>query len=118
YGAPISSGPMAVTAGSMKSESTALCLQGDLPLLSYRPLGAGLVVFTAFDATSQPLRAWSGEPAMWEEILRVGVSDLRATEVFKQSAEASVTNRYSRTSPLADALAGVQATEAPSFTFI
>src|SRR5205085_11858581 len=65
-------------------------------------------------------KAWAGQPNLWSELLRLGVGELRATNVMKGVMETVAGAWYGRSNgdTLSDALAGVQSTEAPSFTFI
>lgn len=41
----------------------------NVPLLVRRGLGAGTVDFVAVDSTVEPLRSWSGFPALWYELV-------------------------------------------------
>ena len=115
YEEPVKVTSVPVVSGSLRADASPVCTQGDIPLLSYRRLGNGVVIFTAFDLLNSEIRAWPGQPAMWEEIMQVAQTDLKATDLFKSATSTSWNSSYRG---LADALAGIQSTEAPSFTFI
>ncbi len=105
----------AVVNSTLRPGSTAVCSEEGQPLISYRRLGNGTVVFTSFDLTAPELRAWAGMPSLWQDMVHLSTSELEATEIVKQSSRGY---GYSGYRGLADALAGLQATEAPGFTFI
>lgn len=100
--------------GSLKSDAVALCRQGDLPLVSMRRLGNGTVFFTAFDVMAPEFRAWRGQPALWTEILRLSARELRVGQLIQA---ANLSPSYA-SRQIADAMAGVQSTQAPSHAFI
>ena len=115
YDEPLRMASTTVVVGSLNADSMATCTQGDIPLVSTKRIGTGTVVFTAFDLTSPEFRAWAGEPNLWQEILRLGTGEASARQVLRNAANR---NWYDRNQSLADALAGIQASEAPGFTFI
>lgn len=59
--------PPALTANAVTLRPGARALD-DAGLVSARDLGAGRVVFAAFDLAA--LRTWEGEPALWGEVVR------------------------------------------------
>ncbi len=120
YELPFKSKSSTVMSGVLKQDAIALCTQGSLPLVSYRRLGNGLVMYTAFDITSPEFKAWEGHPNLWHEVLKLGIGEIRATQVMSGVMESVNPWGYGRAGgdALADALAGRQSTEAPSFTFI
>ena len=115
YQVPVRVTSVPLVTGALRADSATLCAQGDVQLLSSRRLGNGVVIFCAFDLLHPEIRAWPGQPAMWEEIMQAAQGDLKAADIVKSATAASWNSGYRG---LADALAGLQATEAPSFTFI
>lgn len=112
YHAPLSlTGGMAVTQVSLKAHAHTLLAEADgKPLVVSMPYGCGAVVFTAFDALDPSLRAWSGAPGLWRDLLRCGNDRISARELLNSS---HMQGRGG--SMLADALAGVRALQAPPF---
>jgi hypothetical protein len=114
-----------IIVGSLKGDTVAFVRRGDTPIVSARRLGSGLVVFTAFDLLAPEFRSWPGQENLWRQIMQRGARETRLTEVVK-AANQPYTGRqwggggyYSGNNrALSDALAGIQSTEAPSFTFI
>jgi hypothetical protein len=115
-----------IVAGRVRSDSQALCVQGDTPLVVERRIGNGLVVFTAFDLLSPEFKAWPGQAGMWREIMLRNGAVASVTERVRLATEPSPYRGYgygygygaNSNRMLADALAGVQSTEAPSFRSI
>ncbi len=97
--------PVGVITGRLRPGSRALL--GDLVFA--RPYGTGTVVFTAFDYLDPTVRAWKSAPSLWRDLLRCNsnlISPRRTLAMNARYAENSV-------QPLADAMAGKQATNAP-----
>jgi hypothetical protein len=115
-----------IITGALKSDAMALCRENGAPVVSYRRLGTGVVVFTAFDALAPEFRAWPGQARMWQEIMHLGAGELRLGQVVRAANQSGPYGRwygnmgggYGYRNTIQDALAGVQATEAPSFTYI
>ncbi len=115
-----------VIAGTLKPNAAILCRQDNIPLLSIKHEGLGIVILSAFDITSPEIRAWPGQTAMWRDFLSLGQSHPRIIDSVRLSLSAiGRYNRYYRyrddyagANQLLDALAGVQSTQAPSFLFI
>ncbi|HLV80771.1 MAG TPA: hypothetical protein VKT32_10835 [Chthonomonadaceae bacterium] len=112
YGAPLPlPAPVALTDGTLLPGARAL-FDGQgrrLPLISARPYGSGVVVFTAFDYLAPEFRGWKGAPALWRDLLRCGNDAISPRDLAMTSAS-SATGARSR---LADALAGKQASSMP-----
>ncbi len=75
-GAPFE--PQAVTdaqvaAGVAAPDAQVWVRSGQVPLLAYRAVGAGRVDYLAADPSLEPLRSWSGLPALWRTILSAGM---------------------------------------------
>jgi hypothetical protein len=105
------------TTGTLKPDAGVLFGTDRLPLVVSRPYGAGVIVFTAFDYLAPEFRGWAGAPAFWRDLLRCGNN-----AVSPRSALASLANDDRRfyyggnaSTPLADALAGQQAGNTPSW---
>jgi hypothetical protein len=117
YGYALPTGDNTVVTGPLRTEAASLCVQGQLALVAAEPVGLGQVAFTAFDLMSPAARAWRGQEGLWQELLRTSRSEMRVGELLRAAYDSpgyySTENRT-----LMDALAGLQATDAPSFVFI
>jgi hypothetical protein len=103
----------ALTNGTLKPGAITLfgTVGASAPLISARPYGCGMVVFTAFDFTAPEFRGWKGAPALWRDLLRCGNETISPRDIL---AHHSLSGPGENTQ-LADALAGKQATNAPDF---
>lgn len=105
-------GPIALTEGLLRSGAYSLFPVPAVgtPLISARNYGAGTIVFTAFDCHAPEFRGWKSAPSLWRDLLRTG-NDLYSPRRLLASRDASPTNNVVG---LFDALAGKQATDAPT----
>jgi len=67
-GAPVASGPYAVTEAALR-DGESLIEQDNLILLARRTCGAGRVDFLAFDAGLNPFVRWDDNARLWESIV-------------------------------------------------
>ena len=104
--------PTALTEGTLKPGAYGLLggRTGATPLISARPYGAGRVVFTSFDFVDPTFRGWKGAPALWRDLLRTGNEEVQARDLLAENSDASPGSGQR----MADALAGKQASSAPS----
>jgi hypothetical protein len=58
-----------VSTGTPRADGHAIVRSGDTILASFRPLGAGRVVYLGVDLATESFRTWDGSPAMWGRIL-------------------------------------------------
>ncbi|MCW3094726.1 MAG: hypothetical protein JWL77_344, partial [Chthonomonadaceae bacterium] len=94
-----------VLTGTPKPGTQALL--GDL--VYRRPYGNGTVLLTTFDYLDPTVRSWKAAPSFWRDLLRSNptlVSQRRTLASNSRGTEVT-------TQPLADAMAGKQATNAP-----
>jgi hypothetical protein len=105
-------GPSLVTQGTLKPDARALLEAGpgQLPFVSARPYGNGTVVYTTFDYLAPEFRAWNAAPQFWRDLLRSGNSALSPRTLL-----ANMDDYGSGITTLADALAGRQAANTPSW---
>ncbi len=59
-----------ITVGELTEESSLVVGTAKLPLISIRPYGFGVVIFTAFNFWDKPFREWKGLPAFWQSSVR------------------------------------------------
>jgi len=116
YGAPPVRGPVPVATGPLRAQAGAFIRQNGVILAAQQRLGVGWVTFTAFDLAAPELQAWAGQTALWRDLAARGVRELRAADIV--AAAAGSASWRGMGGGLADALAGVQAGDAPSFTAI
>lgn len=108
-------GPAVVTQAAPLARARVKLAQGDLPLIVERPLGAGLVVFLAFDAALPPLRGWAGQGALWNDLLVGGGGDRPLLSALNTGSS------YGPPSPsqtIAAALLGVPGMRTPPFWWL
>lgn len=113
--------PVALTSGTLKPEARVLFggRSGTLPLITARPYGNGIVVFTTFDYLAPEFRGWKAAPALWRDLLRANNTTVSPRNLME-------TRALTNASPygtgggnqLTDALAGKQATSAPAFSTV
>ncbi len=97
--------PIGLVTGTLKPGTQALL--GDL--IYSRPYGNGTVVLTTFDYLDPNVRSWKAAPSLWRDLLRCNptrISPRRTLAINAQDAQTGM-------QPLADAMAGKQATNAP-----
>jgi hypothetical protein len=97
--------PIGLVTGTAKPGTEALL--GDL--IYRRPYGNGVVLLTAFDYLDSTVRSWKAAPSLWRDLLRCNPNWISPRRTLATNA------RYSDSGmqPLADAMAGKQATNAP-----
>lgn len=69
FGTPLPANPAVVAAAQPLPDAEVWVSQGDVPLVVSHPYGSGRVIFTAFDYDQAPVRGWTGQMALWKEIL-------------------------------------------------
>jgi len=70
YATPLPDSPM-VLARARLTRGRVLIGTDEMPLLAHRPFGKGRVVFLAVDYAMPPLPGWSGQAALWKDILQI-----------------------------------------------
>ncbi len=90
-GRPLPGGDVSLLSGSPAPGSAALARQDGHILLAARQLGAGTVLYAAFNPLEKPLRGWEGQPQLWNELIRrasatVGASALRSAALQRQAS--------------------------------
>lgn len=60
---------LTVSAGTLDPNARALVQAGDVPLLATRQVGAGKVLYVAYDLSAEPLASWQGNKDMWNRLL-------------------------------------------------
>lgn len=107
--------PIALTGSTLRPDATLLFGEDKkAPLVSSRPYGAGVVVFTAFDYLAPELRGWKGASALWRDLLRSGNLSVSPRDLLESHGHFTQGDNLI----LADALAGRQATSAPAFSTV
>jgi hypothetical protein len=71
--APVEQQPVLISQLALRPDTQVLCGTVSQPLIVSRSAGSGRVVMAAFDFTASPLKYWSGQEAMWSNLL-VGVA--------------------------------------------
>lgn len=86
YGKPITMNENLMMCEAMPSSGRVLFKLQDLPLVAYRQMGLGAVVFSAVRLDSATLARWAGLSSLWEEIytLRERPIEVRRTTLEKQ----------------------------------
>jgi hypothetical protein len=111
-----------VLTGSLAPDATALCSDGGQPTIALRRYGLGTVVMTSFDLLAPELRAWQGQPRLWQDIMERGTRTYAVTRRMQDAMEPERfqpwNNQGYSSRTLTDALAGVQSVEAPPFQMI
>lgn len=97
--------PIGVLTGTMKPGTQALL--GDL--IYRRPYGNGTVLLTTFDYLDPNVRSWKAAPSLWRDLLRCNPTLISPRRTLAGNSH----NAETGTQPLADAMAGKQATNAP-----
>ncbi|WP_018132808.1 DUF7408 domain-containing protein [Effusibacillus pohliae] len=64
-GAQPPAGKLTVTVGQLKPDSQVLIHTGNLPLVVKRQIGAGSVLYAAYDLSEEPLASWQGNKDLW-----------------------------------------------------
>jgi hypothetical protein len=107
---------IALTEGTLKQDAHPLFREAGqpMPLISARPYGSGIVVFTTFDFLDSNLRSWRGAPSLWYDLLRCGNENISPRGLLAANAQ------YIRggTQMLGDALAGRQAASTPGLWIV
>ena len=67
-------GEVLITRGELLPDSQVVVNQEDIPLVIRRSYGFGQVTFLAADPTLDPIRNWSGTPALYRKLISTGVS--------------------------------------------
>lgn len=98
--------PIGLVTGTLKPGAEALL--GDL--VYRRPYGNGVVLFTAFDYLDPSLAGWKSAPALWRDLLRTNPTPVSPRRTLETNAHYAPNSLQQ----LADAMAGKQATSAPS----
>ncbi|MCW3052752.1 MAG: hypothetical protein JWN14_1922 [Chthonomonadales bacterium] len=97
--------PIGLVTGTMKPGTQALF--GDL--VYSRPYGNGVVLLTTFDFLDPNIRSWKEAPSLWRDLLRSNPTRISPRRTLASNARNGETGMQ----PLADAMAGKQATNAP-----
>lgn len=66
---PLSAGPIAVTTGTPKPGASVLASQKGQVLVARQVLGAGTILFVAFNPLEKPFRGWEGQRDLWLGLL-------------------------------------------------
>ncbi|MGB8954044.1 MAG: hypothetical protein WCC10_01600 [Tumebacillaceae bacterium] len=59
---------LTVSTGKLAPGATALVQAGDVPLLAERSVGAGKVLYAAYDFGEEPLASWQGNKDLWGKV--------------------------------------------------
>ncbi len=76
FGLP--AGSVAVTTGTLKPGATALATQNGQVLVASQSLGAGTILFVAFNPLEKPFRGWVGQRDLWLGLLHQSAATVSA----------------------------------------
>ena len=80
-------GAVAVTTGSPKPGATTLASQNGQVLMATQSLGAGTILFVAFNPLEKPFRGWPGQRGLWLGLLHQSAATVSAAALRDWTAQ-------------------------------
>ncbi|NIM06888.1 MAG: hypothetical protein GTN69_01265 [Armatimonadetes bacterium] len=119
YGSP-PDGTIVISRATPKPGALVRVRQGALPLIAEAPFGSGRVIFLAFDATRPPVRGWTGQAMLWEDLLSRAKTNtpLLQAALTQEDGSYMYGPPYGRGNTLSTAVVNIPAMKTPPFWWV